>query len=127
MSQRSPAADGHSPTVLFLAGFALKGFALNLVTHRFLGVWTPPMISIPAACFATLPIVRILSAGLARVIPQDQTFAVSFDSLMGRAATIVNGVARQGRLQPLRPRRRLEIVGGADARQAALTRVQLLT
>lgn len=82
--------------VLFLAGFALTGFALNLVTHRFLGVWTPPMISIPAAFFATLPIVRILGAGLARVIPQDQTFAVSFDSLVGRAATIVNGVARQG-------------------------------
>ena len=50
----------------------------------------------PAAFFATLPIVRILGAGLARLIPQDQTYAVSFDSLVGRIATIVTGTARQG-------------------------------
>ncbi|MGH8239610.1 MAG: YqiJ family protein [Steroidobacteraceae bacterium] len=82
--------------VLFLAGFALTGFALNMVAHRFIGVWVPPIVSVPAACFATLPIVRILGAGLARLIPQDQTYAVSFDSLVGRVATIVGGTARPG-------------------------------
>jgi len=82
--------------VLFLAGFALTGFALNMVAHRFFGVWVPPLLSVPAACFATLPIVRILGAGLARLIPQDQTYAVSFDSLIGRVATIVGGTARPG-------------------------------
>ena len=30
------------------------------------------------------------------MIPQDQTFAVSFDSLVGRVATIVTGTARTG-------------------------------
>jgi hypothetical protein len=82
--------------VLFLAGFALTGFALNLVAHRFLGMWAPLLVSVPAAFFATLPIVRIFGAGLARLIPQDQTYAVSFESLIGRVATIVNGTARQG-------------------------------
>jgi hypothetical protein len=82
--------------VLFLAGFALTGFALNMVAHRFFGVWVPPLVSVPAAFLATLPIVRILGAGLARVIPQDQTYAVSFDSLVGRVATIVGGTARTG-------------------------------
>jgi YqiJ-like protein len=82
--------------VLFLAGFALTGFGLNLVAHRFFGVWVPPLVAVPAACVATLPIVRILGAGLARLIPQDQTFAVSFDSLVGRVATIVGGTARTG-------------------------------
>ena len=82
--------------MLFLAGFALTGFALNMVAHRFFGVWVPPIISVPAAFFATLPIVRILGAGLARLIPQDQTYAVSFDSLVGRVATIVSGTARPG-------------------------------
>ena len=28
--------------VLFLAGFALTGFALNMVAHRFFGAWVPP-------------------------------------------------------------------------------------
>jgi len=82
--------------VLFLAGFALTGFALNMVAHRFFGAWVPPIFSVPAAFFATLPIVRILGAGLARLIPQDQTYAVSFDSLVGRVATIVGGTARPG-------------------------------
>ena len=82
--------------VLFLAGFALTGFALNMVAHRFIGAWVSPIISVPAAFFATLPIVRILGAGLARLIPQDQTYAVSFDSLVGRVATIVGGTARPG-------------------------------
>lgn len=82
--------------VLFLAGFAFTGFALNMVAHRFLGTWVPPLISVPLAFFATLPVVRILGAGLARLIPQDQTFAVSFESLVGRVATIVSGTARPG-------------------------------
>jgi len=83
-------------TVLLLASFALSGFALNMVAHRCFGVWVPPLISVPAALLATLPIVRILGAGLARLIPQDQTFAVSFDTLVGRIATIVSGTARTG-------------------------------
>jgi Protein of unknown function (DUF1449) len=82
--------------VLFLAGFALTGFALNMVVQRFFGGWVPPLLSVPASFFATLPMVRILGAGLARLIPQDQTYAVSFESLIGRVATIVGGTARQG-------------------------------
>jgi hypothetical protein len=82
--------------VLFLAGFALIGFGLNLVTYRFFGIWVPALISVPAAFFATLPVVRILGGALARLIPQDQTFAVSFDSLVGRIGTVVIGTARQG-------------------------------
>jgi hypothetical protein len=82
--------------VLFLAGFALTGFGLNLIVHRFLGSWVPVIISVPAAFLATLPIVRVLGGGVARIIPQDQTFAVSFDSLIGRVGTIVTGTARQG-------------------------------
>lgn len=82
--------------VLFLAGFALTGFALNMASQRFLGSWVPMLISVPVAFIATLPMVRIFGAGLARVIPQDQTYAVSFESLVGRVATIVSGTARQG-------------------------------
>lgn len=82
--------------VIFLAGFAITGFAANMVAHRMFGFWVPTIVSVPLAFFATLPIVRILGAGLARVIPQDQTFAVSFDTLVGRVATIVSGTARTG-------------------------------
>jgi len=82
--------------VIFLASFAFTGFALNMVVHRFAGAWVPPPFSVPLALLATLPLVRILGAGIARLIPQDQTYAVSFESLIGRVAVIVNGTARPG-------------------------------
>ncbi len=82
--------------VIFLAAFAFTGFALNLVVHNFFGVWVPPLFSIPAAIVTALPVVRILGAGLARVIPKDQTYATTLDSLVGRVAVIVTGEARRG-------------------------------
>ena len=82
--------------VLFLASFAVTGFGLNLVVRHLFGFWVPAPISSAAAFLITLPIVRLTGAGLARLIPQDQTYAVSFDSLVGRIATIVNGTARAG-------------------------------
>lgn len=82
--------------VLFLASFALAGFALNLVVYRLFGFWVPTLIAVIAAFLITLPVVRFAGAGLARIIPQDQTYAVSFDSLVGRVATIVGGTARVG-------------------------------
>jgi hypothetical protein len=82
--------------VLFLATFALTGFALNMVVHWLLGVWLTSLISVPIAVITALPIVRILGAGIARAIPKDETYAVTLDTLVGRVATIVNGTARAG-------------------------------
>jgi hypothetical protein len=82
--------------VIFLAAFALTGFALNMVVHWLIGIWTPTLIAVPIAFITALPLVRILGAGLARVLPQDETFAVTLDSLVGRVATILGGTARPG-------------------------------
>jgi len=43
-----------------------------------------------------LPIVRILGAGVARLVPSDESFAVTLDSLVGRVATVLGGTARNG-------------------------------
>src|SRR4030095_17118713 len=40
--------------VLFLAGFALTGFALNMGAHRFIGAWVPPLVSAPPPLCAPL-------------------------------------------------------------------------
>ena len=91
---------GRVPTlvllVIFLASFALTGFALNMVVHRLFGIWISAWIAVPIAIVTALPVVRILGAGLARLIPADETFAVTLDSLVGRVATIVSGRARHG-------------------------------
>ena len=82
--------------VIFLAAFALTGFALNMVVHRLVGLWVTTWIAVPIAVITALPIVRILGAGLAKVIPADETYAVTLDSLVGRVATVVSGTARHG-------------------------------
>jgi hypothetical protein len=83
--------------VVFLAAFALTGFALNMVVHRVVGIWLPEWISIPLAVLAGLPVVRVLGAGIARIVPTDESFAVTLDSLVGRVATILGGTAQKGR------------------------------
>jgi YqiJ-like protein len=82
--------------VIFLSAFALTGFALNMVAQRLFGIWVAVWLAVPLALVSALPIVRILGAGLARVIPKDESFAVTFDSLVGRVATILGGTARRG-------------------------------
>lgn len=82
--------------VLLLAAFAMIGFALNLVVHGLLGFYVPAIASAPVALLASLPVVRVTGGILARVMPKDESSAVSIDSLVGRIATVVSGTARHG-------------------------------
>jgi Protein of unknown function (DUF1449) len=82
--------------ILFLAAFALTGFAANMVMHRLLGAWLPVWISTPIAFVAALPIVRVLGSGVGRLVPADESFAVALDTLVGRVATVLGGTARHG-------------------------------
>jgi hypothetical protein len=82
--------------VVFLALFALVGFALNLAAAGVLGAMIPPLIAAPVAAVAALPLMRVCSGGIAHLIPSDQTYAVSLDTLVGRVAVIVSGTARLG-------------------------------
>jgi hypothetical protein len=82
--------------VIFLAAFAVTGFALNMVSTKLLGDYLTPWAAVPLAFVSALPVVRILGAGIAKVVPKDETFAVTLDTLVGRVATIVGGTARRG-------------------------------
>jgi hypothetical protein len=82
--------------VIFLAAFAMTGFALNMAAHRLGGLWLPAWLSVPIAAVAALPIVRILGTGVARLVPSDESFAVTLDTLVGRVATVLGGTARNG-------------------------------
>jgi hypothetical protein len=82
--------------VLFLALFALIGFALDLAAAGVFGTMIPPLIATPVAAVAALPLMRVCAGGIAHLIPSDQTYAVSLDTLVGRVAVIVSGTARLG-------------------------------
>jgi hypothetical protein len=77
--------------VVFLALFGLAGLAIQ----QFAGP-LPLLIAVPAAVAAALPLTGLGARGLARIMPGDETTAVSLDSLVGRRGTITIGTARRG-------------------------------
>jgi membrane protein implicated in regulation of membrane protease activity len=77
--------------VVFLALFGLIGLAIQ----QFAGP-LPLWIAAPGAAVAALPLTSLGARGLARIMPGDETTAVSLDSLVGRRGTITIGTARRG-------------------------------
>jgi hypothetical protein len=82
--------------VILLMGFALAGFVLNMIAVRLTGTMLPVLLSVPVAFAAALPFVRVLGGVVARIMPKDETYAVSLDTLVGRVAAVVSGTARPG-------------------------------
>ena len=77
--------------VVFLALFGLAGLAIQQFAGP-LSLW----IAVPGAAAAALPLTGLGARGLARIMPQDETTAISLDSLVGRRGTITIGTARRG-------------------------------
>lgn len=81
--------------VLFLSAFAIVGFTCNAVAYSMLGNYPNPFLSSGIAFLSALLIVRVCGAALARIIPSDESSAVTLDTLVGHVAVIVNGTARK--------------------------------
>jgi membrane protein implicated in regulation of membrane protease activity len=77
--------------VVFLALFGLAGLAIQQFAGP-LSLW----IAVPGAVAAALPLTGLGARGLARIMPGDETTAVSLDDLVGRRGTITIGTARRG-------------------------------
>ncbi|WCM92941.1 YqiJ family protein [Acidovorax sp. NCPPB 2350] len=82
--------------VLFLAGYAIFGYALQMVAHALLGgflpAWGAGLLALPSG----LVTVRGLGSLVAHILPRDETSAVSELSLVGRTGVISAGTARRG-------------------------------
>lgn len=82
--------------VLFLAGYAIFGYALQMVAHaalgRYLPAWAAGLLALPSG----LVMVRGLGALVAHILPHDETSAVSELSLVGRTGVVSAGTARRG-------------------------------
>ena len=82
--------------VVLVALFGLIGLAGQQLADAVLGTTLSPWIAGPAAFVAALPLTGVAARGLARIMPQDETTAVSLDDLVGRRATVTVGTARSG-------------------------------
>ena len=82
--------------VVLLALFGLIGLAGQQLAAAVTGAPVSPWIAAPVALAAALPLTGTCARTLARILPHDETTAVSLDSLIGKRATIVVGSARHG-------------------------------
>lgn len=82
--------------VLFLTSFGLAGLILQQAANMVTGGFLPWFAAVSAAAGLALPATRLLSRGLGRVLPRDETTAVPIDSLLGRRARIIVGTAQRG-------------------------------
>ena len=82
--------------MVFLAVFGLAGYVLQAVCAGLFGGYLNAWLAAAAALFLTLPLVRLTAGGLYKIMPKDETTAVSQASLIGRVGTVVLGEARQG-------------------------------
>ena len=80
--------------VLWLTAFSIIGMLFIVLVYAVLGLYPYPLISVPLAFVASLPVVRIFGAGLAKILPKDETSAVLLETLVGRTAVVINGTAR---------------------------------
>lgn len=90
--------------VVFLACFGLAGLAIQQLAASMAGDPLSLWMASAAALAAALPMTGVGARGLARIIPQDETTAVSLDSLVGKRGAITIGTARRGSPAQLRVR-----------------------
>lgn len=82
--------------VIGLTAFAMIGFALNAVVHGLFGFYPLPLLSTFIAFVCALPVVRVMGAAIGRILPKDESSAVSLDTLVGHVAVVLSGTAKAG-------------------------------
>jgi hypothetical protein len=90
--------------IVFLTTFGLAGLALQGFLRDAFGAGLPAAAAVPIVAIASLPVVRWVSGGLARVLPRDETSAVDPWAFIGATAEVVGpgratlGLPTQARL-----------------------------
>jgi hypothetical protein len=82
--------------IIFLCGFGFSGLAIQGGITALAGHALHPVLASVGAAAAALPITRLGGTLFARIMPRDQTEAVSRDSFVGRVAVVTAGTARRG-------------------------------
>ena len=79
--------------IIFLTAFGVTGLLIQAVTRSVAGIYWPGVVAAVPAFVLAVPVVRGVGGLFVRLVPRDETTAVSEDSLVGRVAVITVGVA----------------------------------
>ncbi|BAP54653.1 inner membrane protein YqiJ [Thioploca ingrica] len=83
--------------VIFLTVFGLLGYTLQAIFLGIVGQMLPTLLAALLSLFLSLPVVRFLGKFLGKLMPNDETEAISEETFIGRIATITLGTATKGR------------------------------
>lgn len=83
--------------VAFLTVFGLSGLGVQAMSVHALGHALPAWIAMGPALVVAVPSVRLFGRTAGRLIPQEESQAVSASSFIGQVATITLGTALPGR------------------------------
>lgn len=82
--------------VSFLASFGISGYLLQGLMYSVMNVYLPSIIAILLALVLSIPFTRSFTSLLAKVMPKDESSAISTDTFIGKTAVIVIGKATKG-------------------------------
>lgn len=82
--------------IAFLTSFAITGLLMQQLLAGLAGFMLPALVAAPLAIFLCLPGIRLFAGVLGRIMPKDETEAVSATSFIGRTAHVTLGVASRG-------------------------------
>lgn len=82
--------------IVFLTSFGLVGLFIQTTLFKMTGLILPGLIASAITLPVTLPIVRIFTGIIAKIMPKDETDAVAEKSFIGRMAVITLGKASSG-------------------------------
>jgi Protein of unknown function (DUF1449) len=81
--------------ILAFGVFSIQGFLLQGIAHV-IGTALPVWIAALIAIAGSIPVIRTTSRGIARIIPRDETYAVSDADFVGKVAMVSVGPLDQG-------------------------------
>lgn len=82
--------------ILFLTGFSVSGYVVQALAGTLFGGLLPWWLASLPAALTGLSCVRAIGGLLARALPNNETTAVSEQSLVGRIGMVTHGIARTG-------------------------------
>ncbi len=80
----------------FLFAFAAIGVSGQALSENLLGAPMDALVAAVLAAVAAAPVTSVLVRPLGRILPRDETTAVTLDSLVGRRAEVTTGTSRAG-------------------------------
>lgn len=82
--------------IAFLTVFCISGFIVQNFAKGLTGFFLPATLATIPALFVAIPGTRYLGLGLSKLMPKEETEAVSSDGFIGKVAIVTLGTAKRG-------------------------------